>query len=373
MTSTIFEPRVRPRGGRPLVAERLKIPRPGVPVLQRPRVTELIRRAATRRITLTCGPAGSGKTVACALWAAAARPAGRVAWLALDQDDRQPGRLWDDLWGAMASAPGIPGEITGERPRPEGEPYPLRLAAAAERLNAPVTLVIDNVQELAGCEALASLDLLIRTGPPALHLLLVGRHATGLQVARQRVDGELAEIGPADLACSPDEVERYFATLGTDLQQSQLDELVSRTEGWMTGLRLAALHATAAGPAAPPWRLSGDEPAVADYLRAEVLSAQSASRRLFLLRTCITDRIGGSLADAMTAGSDGAAVLDQLWRENVMIRHADRQDGAAESADYAYHPLLLDLLRAELRTELPDEIPALAGRAARWQAAHGMK
>ena len=39
--------------------------------------------------------------------------------------------------------------------------------------------------------------------------------------------------------------------------------------------------------------------------------------------------------------------------------------------EYRYHPMLREVLTAELYRELPAEVPALLGRAARWHAAHG--
>jgi ATP/maltotriose-dependent transcriptional regulator MalT len=51
------------------------------PLLPRPRLTELINRATRRKVALVCGPAGTGKTVACAHWAAAPSGDRRVVWL----------------------------------------------------------------------------------------------------------------------------------------------------------------------------------------------------------------------------------------------------------------------------------------------------
>ena len=70
---------------------------------------------------------------------------------------------------------------------------------------------------LAGSEALAGLDELIRHEPPGLRLLLAGRSAPGLALARLRLAGELADIGAADLACTTDEIAAYFGMLGTPL------------------------------------------------------------------------------------------------------------------------------------------------------------
>ena len=41
-----------------------------------------------------------------------------------------------------------------------------------------------------------------------------------------------------------------------------------------------------------------------------------------------------------------------------------------ERGGYAYHPLLREVLTAELNREIPHEIPVLLRRAARWYAAH---
>ncbi len=52
------------------IEDKLRIPRLSLAVLRRRRVTELIEQAAAHRVTLVSGPAGAGKTVACASWAA---------------------------------------------------------------------------------------------------------------------------------------------------------------------------------------------------------------------------------------------------------------------------------------------------------------
>lgn len=57
------------QAGVTLLEDKLRIPRPGLAVLRRDRVTELIDAAATRRVALVTGPAGAGKTVAAAIWA----------------------------------------------------------------------------------------------------------------------------------------------------------------------------------------------------------------------------------------------------------------------------------------------------------------
>src|ERR1700689_5356087 len=69
--------------------DKLQVPQPHFPVLRRRRITGLLDQAARNRVTLISGPAGAGKTVACATWAAAPAQARRVVWLTLDAEDQQ--------------------------------------------------------------------------------------------------------------------------------------------------------------------------------------------------------------------------------------------------------------------------------------------
>jgi LuxR family transcriptional regulator, maltose regulon positive regulatory protein len=387
MTSTISEPTVRygtrdswrrphdtdqhdgDKVRRP-PADQARIPQPSVPLVPRSRITDLIGQAAARhRVTLVCGPSGAGKTIACAQWAAGV--ADGTGWLSLDYGDRWPPGLWAHLRTALASIPAVPAEIARDLPDPADEAFPLHLVQVAERLSTPVTLVIDDICELAGSTVLAGIDQLIKHAPPTLRLVLSGRHPADLQVARLRVGGELAEIGPAELACTPDEAEAYFRMLDLDLTAPERDELLRRTEGWITGLRLAAMRAGSGKPTASVSRITGDEPAVADYLWDEVLASLPAESRRFLLRTSVADVISGELADTLTRGSTGGATLEQLSRENMMVRPADTELARTERTQYRYHPMLLDMLRARLRRELPGETAGLTRQAARWLAGQG--
>jgi LuxR family transcriptional regulator, maltose regulon positive regulatory protein len=388
MTSTISQPAVHSgaRDSRPDQAasrarsadrralrlhasDKVAVPRSNVPLVERPRVTGLIEQAtAAHRITLVCGPSGAGKTVACASWVMAAQD-GSVGWLSLDYGDRWPRQLWAHVRLALESTPALPGDVAREMPDPDDDAFPLRLAELAERLTTPVTLVVDDICHLAGASVLTGVDHLIRHAPPTLRLVLSGRHPAGLAVARLRVGGDLAEISGADLACTPEEADAYFAMVGHDLPRAQRDELLARTQGWMTGLRLAALRA---GPGtAAISGITGAEPAVADYLWDEVLASLPPDSRLFLLRTSVADVICGDLADTLTGGTSGGAILEQLSRENMMIGPEDSDLGRTERTEYRYHPMLVDMLRARLRRELPGETIRLTRRAARWLAARG--
>src|SRR6185437_4438961 len=129
--------------------------------------------------------------------------------------------------------------------------------------------------------------------------------------------GDLAEVDTADLACTADEADAYFAKLGLAAQAAERDDLLRKTEGWMAGLRLAALRANRDGTVAVSG-ITGD-PLLADYMRDEVLDRQPAQIQLFLRRTSVADCLTGEYADWLTREPGGARVLNQLDRENSFV------------------------------------------------------
>ena len=344
--------------------DKLRVPTLSAGVLNRPRVTGLIERAAAHPVTVITAPAGAGKTLACAIWAQSAARSSRVAWLTLDEGDRDPSRFWANVAAALAdgsAAPPPPEPTLVPRSRSAADDLPVSLADAVRGSGRLITLVLDDMHTLAGGSVLPELSFLVHHAPVGLRLILCGRFAPGLQLAKMRIGGDLAELDATDLACATTEADAYLAKLGLRVPATERDELLHYTEGWMAGLRMAAL---ATRRDCQTIGHVGSDPAAADYLRDEILDRQPAGIRQFLLRTSMAGRLTGDFADWLTGGSGGARVLDRLVRENSLVA---RDNGG----QYRYHPFLRDLLTAELRRQLPTEVPLLAARAARWHAARG--
>lgn len=340
-----------------LLEDKLQAPRPGLPVLQRRRVTDLVEAAVARRVTLVTGPPGAGKTIAIAQWAAT-RPAGRrPAWVSLDASDADPDQFWWYVTEALGRASALPGGRVMPSAPPAGlDPasIPRWMASLIRPAAEPVVLVLDDVHLLAGSAALAGLDELVRHEPAGLRLLLSGRSAPGLALARLRVGGDVSDIGAADLACTGEEASAYYAMLGKPLSPSERDHVLDRTEGWLAGLRLTALDADTSGGLA------------ADYVQDEVLGPLPPEARTFLLRSSLTPVVPAGLARELTGESAAARLLAHLSRETGLVTPV-----SAGAAEYRYHPMLRTVLASALRRELPDEVAILQSRVARWHGARG--
>ena len=361
-------------GGSPggWVQTKLYLPTVRSAVVDRPRLRAALGRGAAAKLVVISAPAGFGKTTMLAGWAVAAAAAGRsVAWLSLDENDRRPSSFWGYVITALQRA--VPGVGAGVLALLQAgrRPTDTVLGALLNELSAlpnETDLVLDDYHLVDGPDLRPGLEFLLEHLPPRLHVVMSTRADPQLPLARLRARGELVEIRAADLRFTADEVAAYLNDVaGLNLAASDVATLEDRTEGWIAALQLAALslrgRTDVSGFIAG---FAGDDRYIVDYLVEEVLERQAVPVRVFLLRTCLLDRLSGPLCDAVTGGTDGKAMLEALDRANLFVVPLDDNRHW-----YRYHHLFADMLRAHLTDELPDEAPELHRRASLWYAANG--
>ena len=317
-------------------------------------------------MTLVCAPAGSGKTVLLRTWATVTNEA--VAWVPVERDERDAQRFWLDLIDALADAAGDEViERVSPAPSFTGAVVVERLLAQLQRLEQPLVLVIDDLQELDSEDALGWLEMLLPRLPPPLRVVLATREEPALGLHRLRVAGELTELRGADLRFSLDESRSLLRAGGIVLSDVAVGALHERAEGWPAGLRLAAISLTThPDPERFVSEFSGSERTVAGYLLAEVLERQPPEVRHLLLCTSILERVSGPLADVLTGAMGAEAILQRLEDQNAFVTALD-----AARTWFRYHHLFADLLRLELRRVAPAAIPSLHRAAAVWHEQDG--
>jgi LuxR family maltose regulon positive regulatory protein len=239
------------------------------------------------------------------------------------------------------------------------------LKRALEELREPLLLVLDDLHEACAGEVPADLEWLLEHVPSGLRLVVATRSDPPLRLQRLRVAGQMTEIRAADLAFTPSEATEFLAPLA--LPADDVETLWARSQGWVAGLRLAELSLRVhPNPSKFVAGFAGDDRAVSDYLMSEVVSGYDEDTLRFLLRTSIVEPLNGELAGALARVPAG---------ENS-LRELERVDGFVDALDssgtwFRYHPLFAEVLRAELRRRLPDELPTLHSSASEWFARHG--
>jgi LuxR family transcriptional regulator, maltose regulon positive regulatory protein len=352
-----------------LLSAKFLPPRTPVATIARPRLLELLDTGTRGPITLLAAPAGAGKSAVVSSWVAERRGPGPVAWLSLDADDADRWRFWRDVFEALTRATGdeaMAALALGPRDPISFHAVLPSLVAALTGRELPVTLVLDDFDEAADVVH-ADLKRLARFPPPALRLIIIARSDPAIGLGRLRLDGRLTEIRAADLSFTPTETSTMFEALGVDLAADDLERLWHRTEGWAAALRLAAVSLR---DHPDPGRFidgfAGTDLAISDYLVNEVLAHQPPDVRQFLLRTSIVETLNAELADALTGRTDGHTMIGRLEHGGVLITPLDERGGW-----HRYHQLFAELLQAELRAQLPDDVDGLHRRAATWLAEQG--
>ena len=337
--------------------------------------TELVQYLAssTAKLILVDAPAGFGKSTLVAQWRAFPSQSRKFAWVSVDAGDNDAARLWWYIgWALQRACPELHvGDLLGQlgkrAPDLRGSLLPTLVNELAE-LTSPVTLVLDDYHMISNRHCHDQLEFVLLHLPRVTQIVLITRVDPPLPLGRLRAVGDLLEIRVPELRFVATEADMLVrAVSAVQLDETNLADLVQRTEGWPAGIYLAALSLRGhPSPSSFIRQFTGDNRFVGDFLVQEVLSRQSSEIRHFLCRTAILDRFTASLCDAVAGSANAAEIIDILERENLFLVALD--DGRQW---FRYHQLFGQMLLSQLVQAEPDVVPALHRRASEWHQRQG--
>jgi len=353
-----------------LLATKFFVPLPPTRAVSRPLLVKRLDDGIARKLTLVCASAGFGKSTLISQWAQdCPYPS---AWLSLDEQDRDPSRFLEYLVASLqtisqAVGTGVAALLRGSPPA-SAEIVLTSLLNQLSNIPGKLVLVLDDYHLAASNAVNEALTFLIDHMPAQLHLVVASREEPEISLGRLRVQEQLTEIRQQDLRFALEEAVEFFSQgLDICLSPPQVHALETRTEGWIAGLKLAAisLHRHK-NPETFIASFTGSHRFVQDYLIEEVLHQQLPHVQSFLLRTSVLDRLCGPLCDAVLQSHGGQQLLDQLDHANLFIVPLD-----TERRWYRYHHLFADLLRQRLAQKEPAE--PLHLRASQWYEVNGLE
>jgi len=384
----------------PLIRTKLQRPRLPRDLIPRRRLLDRLHAGSDRKLTLISAMAGTGKTTLLAQWLEECpQPS---AWLSLDEHDNDRIVFLTYLCAAIQTvfphacervldftsavqpppARVIIASIINEldelfaSPLQEGghsvEPphEGIRATAPSEK---GLILALDDYHHITDPAIDEILASLIEHLPQGLHLALTTRTDPRLPLAGWRARREMTEIRSIDLRFTSEEAHAFLeGTTGRELDPETIHLLESKTEGWVVGLRLAALSLRSR----PDDKAfvqgfkgtSGD--LIEGYLLSEVLTRQSAEIQDFALRTSVLDRFCAPLCEALTevSATKSQGIIEWIAQANLFLVPLDEEGGW-----YRYHQLFRDVLRQELRQLYSAaDISGLHARAGAWFAQNGL-
>lgn len=318
--------------------------------VRRQRLLNPLLNGEPRPVAVIVAPAGYGKTTL--LTDIAHEATGTVAWLSLDEWDRDPVTFMMYLRLALT------GRSNGT-PQAQTTPDSLHdalagIVSAIEEDPEQRLLVLDDFHTVEESEPIVDLvNYLLQRLPANLRLLLSSRKEPGLRaLPKLRLQGKVLDLTPEDVAFNEGEVLDYYDRRGIEISGEVAQRILEVTHGWPAGVAL--IDDPAKLPDDPVQAPAG----MSDYLSAEVLAGLDTQLHAFLLETSVLDSLDPDACDSLL-GRPANDELSRLLRSSVPLV---RIEGAA--TEIRIHPLVRNALRTELKLQDPDRYRSLHRRAA---------
>ncbi|MFI8975199.1 protein kinase [Nocardia asteroides] len=367
---------VPPRSGRsmPTPSTRYRPPNSPREPVRRERLLDRLRAVSARQLTFIHGPAGFGKSALAVQWGEVLAAEGvRVAWLGVDADDDNTVWFLSHVIDAVRTVyPNVVTELERlleERGSDAARSVMTTLIDEIHDSDATVALIVDDWHRISSPTTVAAMDFLLDRGCRHLLMVVTSRSRAGLPLGRMRVRDELVEVDESELRFDNSETAAFFARMNeVTLSDAEVARVHEATEGWAAALQLASLSLRGRDdPGAYIDQISGRHYAIGEYLMENVIDILEPDVLDFVLRTSVSGRVCGDLAEVLAGVSSGQDLLEQVRQRDLFLRGVDD-----DLRWFRYDALFAEFLHERLVRLHPGLLEELHLRAAEWFAAHGM-
>lgn len=333
----------------------------GRDLLERQRLSDLLDKNRSKKLILITAAAGYGKSTLMSQWQQSLKHQGvRTAWLTLDEDDNDPGRLFTYLRNALV---GNSSEQQLNELRKVTKSHGALLANLFATDKAPQVLFIDEFEALENQESVRLIEIFQQLMPIGRQLVIASRNKPHWSLAKLKLSDELVELGSNELRFNPHEASLLGdLKLVGPLSESIAHKLIDKTEGWVAGIRLAMLCFPRIEDARK-WvdNISGEVDEITDFLTEEVFRHLGTEQQIFLLKIAVLDRLNAPLCEALTGETGAQTQLESLCHKGLFIQPLDEQ-----RKWFRFHGLVRQFLRKKLQQLIPQKITLLNQCAAQW-------
>ena len=361
--------------GLPLIQTKLHRPLVPVDLVPRPQLTGWLDERRHRPVTLVSAPAGYGKSTLISSWLDTCNYP--HAWLTLDEGDNDLAVFLTYFLAAIRTIFPEAGTNTLALLRAPNPP-PLKelvinLSNDINQSGEFFVLVLDDYEVIQNSTVHDFINEFLIHPAPNIHLVLCTRIDPPISLQKLRAQSQLTEIRAQDLRFSVEEAHNFLQKmLGTSVDMTTAKFMEEQSEGWVTGLRLAALALShRVGSQGTEEKPTANNRYVSDYLMSEILDSQATGTSEWLLKTSILARFNAGLCEAVCLGKtemDGDVFLEWLVSSNLFAIPLDDYNQWVR-----YHHLFREFLQRELERRYDNtEVAALHARASDWFAQHGL-
>lgn len=332
----------------------------------------LLKDCDWARVILVSAQAGSGKSTVVSAWLSEQSKA--YCWYALDDWDNDLMQFFAYLIAGIKSIDAQASEALKQLLDAfQSIGFDAFLRALINQLhaiNSPYVLIFDDYHVIRNDLIHQVIRTMFDHFPPSMQLVLITREDPPFPLAKMRATKRLLELRISQLRFTEEEVKTYFLQqLHISLEEEQIHQLITRTEGWIAGLQMIALSLQGIDNVVGFIEdFSNSHYYIMDYLMEEVLECQTPEIKAFLLRTSILELFSDDLCDAVVQLETGSSniIIERLVKTNCFIISTE-----LSHRWFRYHHLFRDLLRLRLEQQSKSELEALHRLAGLWFKTNG--
>ena len=347
--------------GLPLIKSKIRVPRRQPTLLRRERLVNYLHENIDHKLILVSAGAGYGKTSLLIDYSHDTELP--VCWYSLDRNDCHIFTFIEYLVAAIRERFAGFGESvlqamrTFDGPDEAVEPFVrLLVNEIEERVDDYFVLVLDDFHHVTDSATVnALLDGLLLWLPEHCHIILASRGIPRrITLTRLASTNQVEGLGVDLLAFTGEEIHDLLHALGhNQVDQAQAQALADRSEGWITGVLLAA-QANMGAVEEQVLTSSLASGGVFDFMAAEILERQPQPIQDFMLGSALLREMSPPLCDALLGIDNSAQILHDLAQDSLFISAID-----AAAAWYQYHQLFREFLLARLEALTPDRYHSL--------------
>ncbi|MEP7358318.1 MAG: tetratricopeptide repeat protein, partial [Anaerolineales bacterium] len=359
-----------PATPQPKRSTRYSVPRLATDALVRQRLVDFLHENIHRKLVLISAAAGYGKSALLVEYVN--QTDYPVAWLRLDDTDRDLVVLISDLAGALhARFPTFQSDVPRQAASPTATPAELATALAREietGLEDYFVLVLDDFHLVDSVPANSVFfNALLARLPDQAHLVMAGRTLPPLRFPQLAAKNQVAGLSEEHLRFTASEVQALLRQRNQqEMPPAAAESLVANTEGWITGILLTT-HLMWQGLMAHLIEARQSESPLFDYLATEVLDQQTEPLRQFLLESAVLPEMEPDTVNQVLGRTDSGHLLHLANNSRLFVNAVGE-----EFRVYQYHHLFRDFLQERLRAQDPARLRELQARTAEWYLANGM-
>lgn len=287
-----------------------------------------------------------------------------VCWLNLDNDDNDPIRLYQYLWSSLLGKD----QLTSV---PNGQVHKqniIELCQSVADLATEMILFIDEFEALENPECLNILWWLYQYLPLNAHLVIASRVKPNWAFAKEYLLGRLKLVTESQLSVKTTDSEQLIQFLHQQnvdqitLTEELAEQLIEKTEGWMTGIQLTNLYLKNHHNIAQViQKISGAHNQIVDYLSEQVFLQLSNELQDFLLEISVLRKFSLSGIHEITRNPNASLLLASMIQKGLFIHALDEQHSW-----YRIHHLFRDFLESRFKLFNIEHYKTVHLRAAYW-------